>query len=242
MIEIIPAIDIIDGMCVRLTKGNYNNKTDYGITPAAMAKQYEALGASRLHIVDLDGARAKQPINLESIREVCSSTNLKVQFGGGIKSSESIEAAFACGVSSVICGTIAITKPELFKSWLVQYGGDKIILGADIKEGVVAINGWQESGALDIKQLIDMFLPYGLKRVICTDISKDGMLSGPNFALYEQLQKLYLSLTIVVSGGISSTSDLTQLKNMKLKSVIVGKAIYEGKITFKELEQWLQNE
>lgn len=242
MIEIIPAIDIIDGVCVRLTKGDYNSKRDYGIRPVDMAKQYEGVGITRLHIVDLDGAKASKPVNLKSIEEVCDATNLKVQFGGGIKSTESVEMAYAAGVYSVICGSVAITNPELFISWLKKYGGDRVILGADIKDGNIAINGWLESGDKSINQLLDYFLPYGLKRVVCTDISKDGMLQGPNFELYRELQESYPTLNITVSGGISTSEDIDKLNEMELKSVIVGKAIYEGKIELNELKRWLPKE
>ncbi|MFI3294418.1 MAG: 1-(5-phosphoribosyl)-5-[(5-phosphoribosylamino)methylideneamino]imidazole-4-carboxamide isomerase [Rikenellaceae bacterium] len=242
MIEIIPAIDIIDGRCVRLTQGDYNQKRDYGIIPLDMALRYEAMGIHRLHIVDLDGAKADRSLNLDSVRAICQQTSLRVQFGGGIKSREAIEMAFEAGVHTVICGSIAVTEPEKFSQWLREFGGDRVTLGADIKDGKIAINGWLESGDVGVEQIIDRFARDGLKRVVCTDISKDGMLEGPNFELYKTLQERYPQIEIVVSGGISSIEDLDRLRQLDLRAVIVGKAIYEGRITLNKLERWLQNE
>lgn len=240
-IEIIPAIDIIGGQCVRLTQGDYNQKTTYGADPVEIARSYEAIGIRRLHVVDLDGAKAAAPQNLDTLRKITTSTGLDVQYGGGIKSGEALEAVLEAGANRAICGSIAITAPERFAEWLSTYGAEHIILGADTKAGKVAINGWLESSETDVQTIVRRFVGDGLRQVICTDISRDGMLTGPNFELYGTLEEEFPEVDVTVSGGISSMEDLVRLNEMGLRSVIVGKAIYEGRITLKDLEKCLQN-
>lgn len=241
MIEIIPAIDIIDGECVRLSQGDYDQKKSYYKDPIEVVKMYHDAGVRRLHVVDLDGAKMAEPQNLKVIEKIVTVSDMTIQFGGGIKSVEAIKRVFDAGVTYAICGSIAITSPDKFTEWLKNYK-ERIILGADIKDGVVAINGWLEGSTLGVENVIDKFKPHGLKHVICTDISKDGMLQGPNFSLYESLQNRYKQIDITVSGGISCFEDIERLNDMNLRSVIVGKAIYEGHITIKQIEQWLQKE
>lgn len=242
MIDIIPAIDIIGAECVRLSQGDYSQKTSYYKEPLDIAKRYEEIGVRRLHIVDLDGAKSNNPLNLATLEKIAHNTSLDIQFGGGIKSESALDSVFSAGASRAICGSIAIKNPQLFKEWLTKYGNKKIILGADIKDGLVAINGWLESSKHSIFEIIDDFKDENLSQVICTDISKDGMLGGPNFDLYQDLQSRYPDVDITVSGGISCFNDIKQLNDMNLRSVIVGKAIYEGRIELKEIERWLQKE
>lgn len=240
-IEIIPAIDIIGGQCVRLTQGDYSQRTVYSSDPVEIAKSYEAIGIRRLHVVDLDGAKAAAPQNLDTLRKIATATKLDIQYGGGIKSGEALEAVLAAGANRAICGSVAITAPERFGEWLAAYGPEHIILGADTKAGKVAINGWQESSETDVQTIVRRFAERGLRQVICTDISRDGMLEGPNFELYTTLQSEFPEVDITVSGGISSLDDIVRLDDMGLRSVILGKAIYEGHITLKDLERCLQN-
>lgn len=235
-IEIIPAIDIIGGECVRLSQGDYDRKSVYYKEPLDVAKKFEDLGIKRLHLVDLDGAKASKPQNLAVLERIVSSTSLKVQYGGGIKSIESIESIVSAGASWAICGSIAVTEPDTFREMLQVVGADRVILGADIKDGRVATHGWLKSSADSIDDIINRFKGDGLKRVICTDISKDGMLEGPSFELYERLQSAFEDIEITISGGISSSEDIYKLDAMKLRSVIVGKAIYEKRITMDELK------
>lgn len=240
-IEIIPAIDIIGGQCVRLTQGDYSQRTVYSSDPVEIAKSYEAIGIRRLHVVDLDGAKAAAPQNLDTLRKIATATKLDIQYGGGIKSGEALKAVLAAGANRAICGSIAITAPDRFEEWLAAYGAEHIILGADTKAGKVAINGWLESSETDVQTIVRRFAERGLRQVICTDISRDGMLEGPNFELYSTLQNEFPEVDITVSGGISSLDDIVRLDDMGLRSVIVGKAIYEGRITLKDLERCLQN-
>lgn len=240
-IEIIPAIDIIGGQCVRLTQGDYSQRTVYSSDPVEIAKSYEAIGIRRLHVVDLDGAKAAAPQNLDTLRKIATATKLDIQYGGGIKSGEALKAVLAAGANRAICGSVAITAPDRFEEWLTVYGPEHIILGADTKAGKVAINGWLESSETDVQTIVRQFAERGLRQVICTDISRDGMLEGPNFALYTALQSKFPEVDITVSGGISSLDDIVRLDDTGLRSVIVGKAIYEGRITLKDLERCLQN-
>ncbi len=242
MIQIIPAIDIIEGKCVRLVQGNYGNCTTYSSTPLDMAKLYADCGIERIHVVDLDGAKSSAPKNLAVLEEISNGTNLQVEWGGGIKSRESLGSVLDAGARYAIIGSMAAQQPHLFAQWLDEFSADRLILGADIKNGKVSINGWQEEIPLDIDELIEKFIPDGLNQVICTDISKDGMLAGPAFELYTTLQKKYSGIDITVSGGISSMDDIRKLDTLGLRKVIVGKAIYENRITLKELEKWLQKE
>ena len=234
MIEIIPAIDIIGGECVRLTQGDYGQKTVYYKNPADVAERYEQAGLRRIHLVDLDGAKASRPENLRVLEEVARRTGLDIQYGGGIKSAESLRSVLDAGANRAICGSIAVTEPELFEGWLTGFGPEHIILGADIKDGKVATHGWLQSSQLTAADLIGRFGAAGLTQSICTDISKDGMLGGPSFELYRTLQDEFPNVDITVSGGISSMDDIRRLDAMGLRSVIVGKALYENKITLEE--------
>lgn len=240
-IEIIPAIDLIGGQCVRLTQGDYARRTVYSSDPVEVARSYEAIGIRRLHVVDLDGAKASAPQNLDTLRKIATTTTLDVQYGGGIKSGEALRAVLEAGANRAICGSIAITDPARFEAWLTAYGAEHIVLGADTKAGRVAINGWQDSSTTDVQTIIRRFAARGLRQTICTDISRDGMLGGPNFDLYAALQSEFPTVEITVSGGISTLDDIVRLDAMGLRSVIVGKAIYEGRITLKELERCLRN-
>lgn len=240
-IEIIPAIDLIGGECVRLSQGDYDRKTSYYKDPLEVALKYVAAGIRRLHLVDLDGAKASKPMNLDVLRRITEKTQLEVQYGGGIKSSESLEKVFKAGAKRAICGSIAVKQPELFAAWLERFGPERIILGADAREGKVAINGWLEDSVVGVEELIEQFEGAGLSQVICTDISKDGMLAGPSTALYTTLQERFGGMDITVSGGISSWADIEELDRLGLRSVIVGKAIYEGRITFAQLAAEMEN-
>lgn len=238
MIEIIPAIDIIGGKCVRLTKGDYATSKSYTDDVVSLAKSYEDIGIKRLHIVDLDGAKAAEPQNLRSLEMIANTTNLDIQYGGGIKSTESLQKVLSAGANRAICGSIAVNRPYTFIEWIELFGSDHIILGADIKDGCVATHGWTYTSELTIEEVIENF--RAIKQVICTDISKDGMLEGPNFELYQMLQSAYPTIDITVSGGISCMDDILRLNEMNLRSVIVGKAIYEGHITINQLKECLQ--
>ncbi|MFI3316739.1 MAG: 1-(5-phosphoribosyl)-5-[(5-phosphoribosylamino)methylideneamino]imidazole-4-carboxamide isomerase [Rikenellaceae bacterium] len=238
MITVIPAIDIIDGECVRLTRGDYNQKSSYYKDPLEVALRYEDCGLKRLHMVDLDGAKSKHPMNLKVVERVATRTNLDIQLGGGIKSQDALRDVFNAGASRAICGSVAVTHPELFEEWLQEFGAQKIILGADTKDGKVAISGWLESSEVGVEQIIERFAGAGLTQVICTDIAQDGMLQGPSTPLYLSLQDQFADIDITVSGGISSLADIVDLDERGLRSVIVGKAIYEGRISFEELKQF----
>ena len=238
MIDVIPAIDLIDGKCVRLTKGDYNQKKQYNASPLDMALRYQDIGIRRLHVVDLDGAKSSSPKNLHVLEEIAIRTSLEIEWGGGIKSDQALYDAYNAGADYLIVGSVAVNKPDLFARWLSEYGGGRLILGADVNEGRVAINGWLEKSKQTIDALIDRFIPHGLSEVICTDISKDGMLQGPTFDLYARLQAKYPEQEIIVSGGISKMDDIRRLDEMNLRHVIVGKAIYEGRITLEELKQF----
>ena len=243
MITIIPAIDLIGGECVRLIQGDYNRQTTYYKNPLDVAKKYQDIGIQRLHLVDLDGAKASHPapVNLGVLERIASNTSLDIQYGGGIKSETALHKVFDSGANRAICGSIAVREPDSFALWIKEFGSDHIILGADIKDEKIAIHGWLESSDMSVDELIDRFLPDGLSQVICTDISRDGMLTGPDFGLYKRLQNKYNHVEITISGGISSADDLYKLNELNLRSVVVGKAIYEGRITLKELEKCNKN-
>lgn len=233
-INIIPAIDLLDGKCVRLTQGDYLKKTIYQKDPVEMAKYFEGLGLTRLHLVDLDGAKNSEPKNLKVLEKIAGSTILEIEYGGGIKSNSSLSSVFSAGAKYAIGGSIAVKDPALFTGWLEKYGS-AIILGADIKENKIAINGWLETEDITISQIINKYVHHGLKQVICTEISRDGMLQGPDFELYKTLQLEFPKVEIIVSGGISSDKDIETLESLGLKAVIVGKAIYENKVDLKSL-------
>lgn len=240
MIQIIPAIDIIDGKCVRLVQGDYGNCTTYSSTPLDMAKLYADCGIKRIHVVDLDGAKSSSPKNLGILEKISFGTTLEIEWGGGIKTRESLKSVLNAGADYAIIGSIAASKPHLFAHWLEEFGGGQLILGADIRDGKVSVNGWKEDTTMGIEDVIEEFLPHGLTQVICTDISRDGMLEGPSYSLYNGLQEKYKKMEITVSGGISSMEDIIKLDALGLKKVIVGKAIYENRISLKELKKWLQ--
>ncbi|MBQ8543159.1 MAG: 1-(5-phosphoribosyl)-5-[Bacteroidaceae bacterium] len=242
MMELIPAIDLIDGRCVRLTQGDYDIKKVYEQNPVDMAKMYADCGVRRLHVVDLDGAKAKEPCNLRVLEQLATSTGLDIEWGGGIKSSDALRAAINAGANRVICGSVAVDNRELFAEWLQNYGAGHVILGADVRGRNVATHGWLKESQVSIDEIIGWFLPFGLKQLICTDISKDGMLQGPNFPLYVELKENFPTVDTTLSGGISSMNDIRKAQELGLHSVIIGKAIYEGRITLKDLELWLQNE
>lgn len=235
MIELIPAIDLIDGKCVRLTKGDYNQKKIYNENPVEIAKGFEEMGFKRLHVVDLDGARSKHIVNVEVLKAITTETNLIVDFGGGIKSEEDIEKAFANGASMVTIGSIAVTQPELFLKWLVQYGAEKLILGADVKNGMISINGWKENSAEQLLPFLKKYIDHGVKNVLCTEISKDGTLQGPALQLYQEIMVAYPQLHLIASGGVSSNEDIIALDQAGIPAVVFGKAFYEGKINILEL-------
>ncbi|MDE6807542.1 MAG: 1-(5-phosphoribosyl)-5-[(5-phosphoribosylamino)methylideneamino]imidazole-4-carboxamide isomerase [Prevotella sp.] len=234
MIELIPAIDIIDGMCVRLTKGDYDQKTIYG-NPLQMARQFESIGYHRLHIVDLDGAKSKHIVNSEVLRQITLETNLVVDFGGGIKTDKDIETAFEAGASMVTIGSVAVTQPDLFKRWLNRFGPEHIILGADVRNGLISINGWKEDSTEKLLPFLQRYVDMGIKNVLCTEISKDGTLQGPATALYKEVMAAYPHLHLIASGGVSSINDIDNLEVAGIPAVVFGKAIYEGHIDLKEL-------
>jgi len=234
-IELIPAIDIIDGQCVRLTKGDYQQKTVYRDSPAEVAKEFETLGFKRLHVVDLDGAKSKHIVNCEVLRRVTTETNLTVDFGGGIKTDEDIEKAFAAGAAMVTVGSIAVTKPELFMGWLEKYGAERMILGADVRHGKISINGWKEDSTEDLLPFLKKYIDAGVSNVLCTEISKDGTLTGPAIDLYKQVMDTYPELHLIASGGVSSKTDIEALDAAGIPAVVFGKAIYEGRIDLREL-------
>jgi len=238
MIELIPAIDIIDAQCVRLTQGDYDQKAVYGDSPADIAAGFEAQGFKRLHVVDLDGAKARHIVNKAVLQAITSKTSLEVDFGGGIKTDADIEQVFDSGASMVTIGSIAVTEPELFGKWLHQYGAERMILGADVRNGRVSINGWKEDSSEELQPFLQKYIDMGVRNVLCTDISKDGTLQGPAIELYRQIMNAYPTLHLIASGGVSSIDDIKALERAGIPAVVFGKAIYEGKINLKELWDW----
>jgi phosphoribosylformimino-5-aminoimidazole carboxamide ribotide isomerase len=234
--RIIPAIDIIDGKCVRLSKGDYNTKKVYNENPLEVAKSFEGSGIQYLHLVDLDGAKAKHIVNHKVLEKISNNTGLKVDFGGGLKSNEDLRIAFDCGAQQITGGSIAAQNRELFLEWLKTYGADKIILGADCMNRKIATNGWLESSELDVLKFIQTYEKEGITNVICTDISKDGMLAGASNELYQEIIG-ETKINLIASGGVASIKDLEDLKTIGCEGAIVGKAIYEGNISLKELEK-----
>ena len=235
MIELIPAIDIINGQCVRLTKGDYNQKTVYRDSPAEVAKEFEELGFKRLHVVDLDGAKSKHIVNEAVLKAITTQTQLSVDFGGGIKTDNDIEKAFAAGAAMVTVGSIAVTQPLLFMGWLKKYGAERMILGADVRNGKISINGWKEDSEEDLLPFLKKYIDAGVRNVLCTEISKDGTLQGPAIDLYKHIMEAYPQLHLIASGGISCIEDIHALDAAGIPAVVFGKAIYEGRINLKEL-------
>lgn len=234
--RIIPAIDIIEGKCVRLSKGDYNTKKIYHENPLEIAKAFEDNGIEYLHLVDLDGAKSQHIINYKVLESICTKTNLKVDFGGGLKSDEDVKIAFESGANQITGGSIAVKQPEVFKGWLKKYGADKIILGADCKDRKVAISGWLETSKLEVVEFIKQYEQEGVKYVISTDIAKDGMLLGTSNKLYKEIMNKS-NVKLIASGGVSNIEDLIQLKEFGCEGAIIGKAFYEGKITLSQLKE-----
>jgi len=239
MIEIIPAIDLIDGKCVRLSQGDYNQKTIYNENPLEVAKMFEDAGIRRLHLVDLDGAKANHIVNHRVLERIANSTDLIIDFGGGLKSDDDVRIAFESGAAMVTGGSIAVKSPEIFASWIQKYGSEKIILGADVKEENIAVTGWTETTSLELLPFIASYSNMGINKVICTDISKDGMLQGTSVALYEKILSAFPDLFLIASGGVGSVQDILLLQEKAVPAVITGKALYEGRISLKELSAFL---
>lgn len=235
MIELIPAIDIIDGKCVRLTKGDYDSKKIYNEDPVAQAKEFEALGFKRLHIVDLDGAKSKHIVNDAVLKKITEATNLIVDFGGGIKTEEDIRKAFDAGAAMVTIGSVAVTHRDLFLNWLNTFGAERIILGADVRNGKISINGWKEDSEEDLLPFLKTYIEHGVRNVLCTEISKDGTLAGPAIDLYERIMKEYPGLHLIASGGVSCNDDIVNLNKRNIPAVVFGKAFYEGRIDINTL-------
>lgn len=238
MIELIPAIDLIGGKCVRLSQGKYESKKVYNDDPLEVAKAFEAHGIRRLHVVDLDGAASHHIVNYRTLERLAAQTSLVIDFGGGIKSDEDLRIAFECGAQMVTGGSVAVKQPDIFCRWLQAYGAAHIILGADVKEGRIAVNGWQEESPHELFPFLSDYVARGVEQVICTDIGRDGMLQGPALELYEEILHSHPSLGLVASGGVGSFSDIEALDNAGVPAVIVGKAFYEGRITLQEIEKW----
>ncbi len=235
MIEIIPAIDIIDGKCVRLSQGDYGAKKVYNEDPLEVAKMFEDSGIRRLHLVDLDGAKAKRIINLPVLERIAANTSLIIDFGGGVQSYDDIEKAFGAGAAMVTGGSIAVKRMDLFSNWIIKYGSDKIILGADCKENKIAVSGWTEETSLDIFSFIGIYQQKGIEKIVCTDIARDGMLQGPSIDLYKEILSLYPNIYLIASGGVSCMQDILDLEAAGVPAVILGKAIYENKVSLEEL-------
>lgn len=239
MIELIPAIDIIDGKCVRLTKGDYATSKVYNEDPVEVALEIESYGLGRLHVVDLDGAKSKHVVNHRVLHRIASRTSLKIDFGGGIKSDEDLVIAFENGAQMVTVGSVASQQPELFLKWLEAYGGEKMILGADTRDGFISVNGWQEESRQELLPYLGEYIGHGVRNVLCTDIHKDGMLQGPSVELYRQIMATYPTLHLIASGGVSSLDDIRELDKAGIPAVVFGKALYEGRFTLKQLSDFM---
>ena len=241
MIEIIPAIDLIDGKCVRLSQGDYSQKTVYNENPLEVAKMFADAGIRRLHLVDLDGAKAHHIVNHKVLERISSIPNLVVDFGGGLKTDDDLRIAFECGASMVTGGSIAVKNPAIFSSWISTFGAEKIILGADVKDEKIAVGGWVETTDIELLPFIESYLRKGITKVICTDISKDGMLQGPSTLLYKKMLAANPNMYLIASGGVSSMDDIDVLYKANIPAVITGKAIYEGKIKLSEITNFIVN-
>lgn len=234
MILLIPAIDLIDGRCVRLSQGDYDTKKEYG-DPVEMALRMEDMGVRRLHLVDLDGAKSRHVVNDRVLRDICRRTSLTVDFGGGIKTEDDLEKVFDAGAAMATAGSIAVTDPESVGLWIERYGAERIVLGADVRDGKISINGWKEDSALELMPFLEGYRKQGLQHVLCTDISKDGMLQGPNTALYKSIMAQWPDCRLIASGGVSSKEDIRALDEAGIPAVVFGKAIYEGRIDLASL-------
>ena len=238
MIELIPAIDILDGKCVRLSQGDYRRKSVYNENPVEVAKAFEDNGLKRLHVVDLDGAASHHVVNYKVLEQIATRTSLVIDFGGGVKSDEDLVIAFENGAQMVTGGSIAVKNPELFTGWLKRYGSDKIILGADVNDRKIAVNGWKDGSDCELFDFLKGYIAEGVQKVICTDISCDGMLAGPSLNLYKEMLERHPELYLVASGGVSSLGDIDALEEAGVPAVIFGKAFYEGRISLKELQRY----
>lgn len=236
MIELIPAIDIIEGTCVRLTKGDYDTKKVYG-DPLAMAQQFEDLGMRRLHVVDLDGAKSQHVVNLAALRAITTQTGLIVDFGGGVKSDDDLEKAYEAGAELVTVGSIAVTEPERYLRWLEKYGAERLILGADVRDGMISINGWKEDSDVKLEDFLERYMQAGTRNVLCTEISRDGTLEGPAIELYQSIMRRYPLCHLIASGGVGSTEDIVALEQAGIPAVVFGKAFYEGHISIEKLRE-----
>lgn len=232
---LIPAIDIIGGRCVRLTKGDYATEKVYSHDPVMIAKEMEALGFKRLHVVDLDGARSRHIVNIEVLTRITAETSLVVDFGGGIKSEDDLQKAFDAGAHMVTLGSIAVKEPELVLQWLQRFGAERIVLGADVRDGYVSINGWKEESAIALMPFLESYLSKGISHVLCTDISRDGMLAGPSTELYKSIMQAFPQCQLIASGGVSSIDDIRALEAAHVPAAVFGKAIYEGRIDLQDL-------
>ncbi len=239
MIEIIPAIDVIEGKCVRLSQGDYNTKKIYNESPVEVAKEFEAAGIQRLHMVDLDGAKQSKIVNLKTLEAVASQTNLKIDFGGGIKTTNDVESVLNAGAAFFNIGSIAVKQPGIVEGWIVQFGTDKILLGADVKDENIMIHGWQQSANINIINYISAYINKGIKNIFCTDISKDGLLQGASTELYKKILKAFPLLHLIASGGVSVIEDVDELNVIGCSGVIIGKALYEGRIQLSQLKKYL---
>lgn len=234
-IELIPAIDLIDGKCVRLTQGDYARQTVYNEDPVAQAQEFERLGFRRLHLVDLDGAKSKHVVNDAVLRAITQATSLRVDFGGGIKTEADIEKVFDAGAEMVTAGSVAVTHPELFIAWTKRFGAERMILGADVRNGRISINGWKEDSEEQLLPFLERYVEAGVKNVLCTEISKDGTLAGPAVDLYREVMDRFPGLHLIASGGVSSSEDIRRLDEAGIPATVFGKAWYEGKINIEEL-------
>ncbi len=242
MIELIPAIDIIDGKCVRLEQGNYNLKKEYSANPVEVARQFEEMGVQRLHLVDLDGAKAGHVVNLAVLEKISEKTSLYIDFGGGLKTDEDVRSVFNAGAEMVTAGSIAVKNPDLVREWIGIYGPGKIILGADVNKGMIAIQGWQVETSHELFDYLETWIKHGIMKTVCTDIAVDGMLTGPSLNLYKKLRDAFPELEIIASGGVSGMKDITELEKAGIQAVIFGKAFYEGKITESEIRNYLKGD
>ena len=239
MIEIIPAIDIIDGKCVRLTQGDYGKQKTYSDNPLEVAKLFEGYGVRRLHVVDLDGAKSSHVVNLRVLELIASHTNLVIDFGGGIKSENDLTLSFNAGASMLTIGSLAVKNPDLVKGWLKDYGAERFIIGADVKDEKISINGWKEEGEDTLYPFLERYTSEGVVTVLCTDISRDGMLQGPSLTLYENILKRFPELHLIASGGVGGVDDIRKLNEMGVPAVVFGKAFYEGLIRIEQLKEFL---
>ncbi len=241
MIELIPAIDIIDGRCVRLSQGDYNSSKEYSSNPLEIAKAFEGVGVNRLHVVDLDGAKSSHVVNTKVLEQLCSHTNLTIDFGGGIKSQEDLHMVFDAGASMVTIGSMAVTFPDKLLSWIAEYGSERFIIGADLKGGKLSIHGWLEESDENLYDFLSKYINVGARKVLCTDISKDGMLNGPSTDLYKEILEHFPTLHLIASGGVSKMEDIKWLDSCGVPAVVFGKAFYEGRISLEEIGRFLHS-